>query len=127
MAQTLTELREEVATALTDVEIPATSFIPEQIYPPLAVVGPGTPYLQPKDFKTYDLNQLTVRIEVTLIVALVANDQTTKELDELVVTALKALCKTHDWNLENVGEPGFIQGTNFFGVNITITNRLEVN
>jgi hypothetical protein len=125
---TLTEMRDEVAEALTDAGFTAAAFIPEQINTfPMALVGPGTPYIQPRDFKTFDGKNYTVRLEVTLIVALVVNDETTKQLDGLVVDALKATCLTHDWNLEQVGEPGVIQGTNLFGVNMTITNRLEVN
>lgn len=123
----MTELRGEVATALTDVGITASAFIPEQLYPPIAVVGPGTPYIQPMDFQTFSLSRLKVRMELTLIVSNVINEQTTTELDALITTAVKALCKTHDWALESVGEPGTIAGTSWLGVNITITNRLEVN
>jgi hypothetical protein len=124
---TLTAMRDEVTTALTEAGIKAAAFIPAQINEfPMALVGPGSPYIEPPDFKTFDGKNYKARLEVTLIVSQVVNDVTTKQLDELVLNALIAVCYEHDWTLENVGEPGVIQGANLFGCNITITNRLEV-
>lgn len=125
---TLAESKADVVEALEAQGIPSSPFMPENIYPPIALMGAGSPYIEPESFEKFKPGKYTVRLEITLVTALTVNEQTVSDCDDLIEKALSALNVLKDWNIESVSEPGILANTSsMLAVNIIITNRLEVN
>lgn len=123
----LATMRQEIADALNGAGIQARPFLGEVIDPPIALVGPGSPYVEDPDKKTFKVGTFKVRLEITLVAATAVNEETTAQLDSLIEDVLRVCCVEQDWNLEGIQEPGTLPGSGWLATNITITNKLEVN
>lgn len=98
MTSWLTRERQWVADVLTDAGIPATPHVPARPNPPVAMVLPGNPYIEPGD--TFDTRRL--HLVVQIVVGSADNAAVTVALDGYVATALDAL----DAALVNVEQVG---------------------
>lgn len=87
----LSQLRADVAEALTAAGLPARTAMPERPAPPLAVVLPGSQYLaQPDEANTF-CTSFTVTLDVLLVMAKGSNQAALEALDAAIVTTVIAL------------------------------------
>ena len=121
----LTQLRTEVAAALTGAGIRAVEYVGETITPPCAVVVPGQPYLVwPTRTNGIPFGHVQVNVDVLLLVAPEAAKSAASRIDQLVEDALGALDE-HD--VVSASRPGEVtlRGTKLVGAALTIQQITE--
>lgn len=118
----LTQTRMDVADTLTAAGLNAVDTIPERITPPVAVIMPGSPYVEDGTTFTNTLIRLVVRV----ITANATNETMANQLDDAIADTLIAL-KADQWNV-SVDEPFVlaVQNAEFPAADITITNWIEI-
>ena len=102
----LRDMRDTIAAALDAVLAPlgarAYPYLPNRLNPPLALVQPGDPYLEPNATAGFAVGSWTIRHEVILLVAPGDNDKQADSLDALLEAALVPLV---DHGITSVGQP----------------------
>lgn len=118
----LSTTRADVATVLTAAGLNAVYSIPDRITPPVAVIMPGSPYVE--DGTTYTNN--LIRLVVRVITNAASNEVMADDLDAAISSALIAL-SPDQWNV-SVSEPfALVVGTaEFPAADITITNWITL-
>lgn len=117
----LSETRQDVAGVLTDAGLNAVYTTPDRVTPPVAVVRPGSPYVEEGDtFKDW-----LVRLTITVITASATNETAMNSLDDSICEAIEAV-RADQWSC-TVGEPyALLIGTaEYPACDITITNWIE--
>ncbi|SNS41584.1 hypothetical protein SAMN06309944_0164 [Micrococcales bacterium KH10] len=118
----LNDIRTGIVQALEAAGIQAFDHLPERLNPPVAVLVPGSPYLEAGDvFGTHK-----VRYTVALVAGNATNDMATKALDELIETAVTALWDTAD--LERAGDVYTYQANNgqYLAVDLEISDVIRI-
>lgn len=120
---TLTALRQEAADALTAVGITASAYIPGRFVPPIAVVAPGSPYIETGG--TYC--QHTVNLSILLVSQTATNETSSEALDEQIAQALVAL-EDAGFDLTEVSQPGAFNANNadYLSAFLNITKNIEI-
>jgi hypothetical protein len=100
---TLTELREELASVISDATgIQAVANLPERPVPPIALVSGASPYI------TYDQSatwgELVVQLRVDLVMSVGANSVEADRLDEVIEDALVGAIAA-GWLVNEVSAP----------------------
>jgi hypothetical protein len=95
----LKEAKEALATVL-NAAVTTVDHIPARIVPPVAIISPGSPYLE--DGNTF--GKLSVRLEVSIVAPTKANDTSTDQLDSLIEDVLVALYN-NKYGVESVSQP----------------------
>lgn len=118
----ITASRAEYALALTALGLKVSSFIPERIVPPMVVLSPGSPYLEPV---TID-GEFTMRLEVMVIAAHAVNAKATELLDKALETLLNG--NPAYARVGNVSQPYALQTNNaeFLASNVTVDLRITL-
>lgn len=118
----ITASRAEYALALTALGLKVSSFIPERIVPPMVVLSPGSPYLEPV---TVD-GEFTMRLEVMVIAAHAVNAKATELLDKALETLLNG--NPAYARVGNVSQPYALQTNNaeFLASNVTVDLRITL-
>lgn len=114
----LTTWRAEVTAQLTAAGIRTTSFLPEVIRGPGAVLLHGDPYIEPGDtFGEIKANLLVV----VFADAVGSNETSTETLDGLLIAAVQALHA--DYGRLTVAEPAILQNQqqNFLSARLTVS------
>ena len=118
----ITASRAEYALALHALGLKVSSFIPERIVPPMVILSPGSPYLEPV---TVD-GSWTMRLEVMVIAAPAVNAKATELLDK----ALQTILNGHPSyaRISNVGQPYALQTNNaeFLAANLSVDLRITL-
>lgn len=100
----ITEIRTGIADALKAGGVPAKTYVPANLFYPLALVGSGSPYVT----QPVDENPFRKRHSVTITVLLIASDSKNESamdrMDGLIVDAIDAL-ETADWDVTEVDTP----------------------
>ncbi|MFD1505262.1 hypothetical protein FE374_09365 [Georgenia yuyongxinii] len=104
----LTDHRTTLAAALSGAGLQVEAHLPERINPPVAILTPGTPYLEGGD--TY--GSYTLRFTVLLVTPTAANATATTVLDELIVKAVAGVEGADGFGLERVDQPAMLQANN---------------
>lgn len=121
---TLTAARQRLSAALAAAGLPAADHLPERPTPPIALVVPGTPYLEAGNaYGTYQ-----VRLTVLLMAATATNEVATRRLDAMAAAVVVALAGT-EFGVERVDQPNQIQVNNatYLGLtlDVTLTTHIE--
>lgn len=123
---TLTQVRDELATLLTKQGLSAKSYLPERPDPPVAVVSPGSPYLESGG----SFGSFTAKFTVLLLVRTGTNEKSTEALDAMLARAVIAVSGS-ELKLAAVDQPALIKVNNadYLGVtmDVTWTGYLEVD
>lgn len=98
---TLSELRTALAACMSDAGLPVSETLPGRFTPPIAVLVPGSPYIDEAD--TY--GAFTVRHDVVVISGIGDNESVTKRLDELIANTVGAVTDSHEFYLESAAQP----------------------
>jgi len=118
----LTKLRDEITAAVAAAGIRSIAFLPDRLDPPLALVQPGSPYIEPSTTSRPGAQRWKVNHEVVLLVAPGDKRPQTVSLDSLIEDALGALVP---FGVVQVGQPYSLQiGTNgpsYFAARIQLT------
>lgn len=118
----LTALRDAITAAITAAGIPAVAYLPDRLNPPLALVQPGSPYIEPSTTSRPGAQRWKVHHEVVLLVAPGDKRHQTVSLDSLIEDSLVALVP---FGIDQVAQPYSLQlGTNgpsYFAARITLT------
>lgn len=101
---TLQRLRGDLRDLFTEAGFTITTHLPERIVPPLAIVAPGSPYLEDGE----SFGKYRARFTVFLVCATGTNDTVTDQLDELVASAVVALDDS-PWLTERVDQPSMLE------------------
>ena len=118
----LSELRQEVATALEGAGLKTVSYIPERISPPIVLISAGSPYVEEQNTQ---FNTFLVRLELTIVAGTATNAVATDNLDGLIEQAIVCL---GGWTVE-VSQPFMLSANNanYLAARITITNTTEIS
>lgn len=118
----LSTLRTEVSDALTGAGFKTTTFIPERVTPPVAIISAADPYVV-ETGTTF--NSFLVRLEVTLVAGTATNAVATENLDGLIEEAIICL---GGWTVE-VSQPFMLSANNanYLSARLTITNTTEIS
>lgn len=117
----LASSRALLAQQLVSAGVTVSDHVPERINPPLAVIEPGTPYVQAGQTFT----EFEVRYQVILLAATAANQVASSELDRLIVAVLDAV---DTFDLDQVDQPSqFDTGSaQFLGTRLTFSTHSEL-
>jgi hypothetical protein len=120
MANTLKQARQELKVLLASCGATVYEYVPARIAPPVAIIEPGSPYLQNGDVFT----RLETRFN---IVALVygENDTATDDLDQLVMNIVDAV---DPWDLHDVEQPAKYEynGASYLGARISLSAEKDL-
>ncbi len=100
MANMLSTARAELATQIRAGGVSVFDHIPERVVPPVAIIEPGSPYIEvPGDV----FCDMAVRFTVTLFASSAANEVATQALDQLICDVLAAV---DTFDMDGVDTPG---------------------
>jgi hypothetical protein len=118
----ITASRAEYALALQALGLRVSSFIPERIVPPVVVLSPGSPYLEPV---TVD-GSWTMRLDVMVIAATAVNAKASELLDKAVETILNG--HPAYARISSVGQPYALQTNNaeYLATNLAVDLRITL-
>lgn len=118
----ITASRQEYALALTSAGIKVSAVIPERIIPPVVVIAPGSPYLEP----TTVADGWIMRLELMVIAMTAVNVKATESLE----SALEALILANpDYaRIQSIGQPYALQtnNTEFLAANVSVDIRITI-
>jgi hypothetical protein len=119
----ITASRAEYALALTALGLKVSSFIPERVVPPIVILSPGSPYLEPV---LLDRKEFTMRLDVMVIAAHAVNVKATELLDKAIETIL--LGNPAYAIISNVGQPYALQTNNaeYLAANLSVNLRITL-
>ena len=99
MANTLKATRDELALQLTSAGVTVVPFIPERIVPPVALIEPGSPYIE--NGETFC--EFRVALSVVVLAASATNDEATSHLDQVICDVID---QVDTFLLDSVDQPG---------------------
>lgn len=118
----ITASRLEYALALTTAGIKVSAYIPERVVPPVVIMSPGSPYLEPVTVG----DGWTMRFDLMVVVATAVNVKATEMLEK----ALEALILANpDYAIiTSIGQPYALQTNNaeFLAANVAVTLRINI-
>lgn len=116
----LTEMRTQVVTDLETAGINAIEYVKETILPPVAVVVPADPYIEPGDV----FGMHVVFLHVLLIGGKGTSNTAAKNIDSMIEDVISAL---DDWDLTEVTQPGEVtlKGNQYLGAVINIQQDIK--
>lgn len=118
----LTKLRDEITAAITAAGITAVAYLPDRLNPPLALVQPGSPYIEPSKTSRPGAVRWAIHHEVILLVAPGDKRHQTVSLDALIEDSLGALVP---FGIDQVAQPYSLQigqnGPSYFAARIQLT------
>lgn len=118
----LTKLRDEITAALAWAGIKSIPFLPDRLDPPLALVQPGSPYIEPSMTSRPGALAWKLHHEVVLLVSPGDKRSQTVSLDALIEDALVAIAH---FGVDQVGQPYVLQagtdGPMYFAARIQLT------
>lgn len=119
----LSQTRQDVADTLKAQGLPAYSYLPERVSPPLVGVMAGTPFVEDGNTFTNNLIRLIVRVIVPPSDVTKADE----DLEDAIAKVIIAL-RPDQWSI-SVGEFGTLTvgNANYPACDITITNLIEIN
>lgn len=125
MVNPLTDLRTEIADALTAAGIKAVEYVQENIVPPVAVVVPATPYITTPEGRN-PFGEYNVNIHVLVIGGKGTNRTSATKIDSMIVDVLDAL---DDWEITEVTAPQemSLKGTPFMGAVVTLEQNTKLD
>ena len=121
MANTLKAARDELALLLTSAGVSVHSYIPERITPPVAVIEPGSPYME----EGTTFCEFQVRFNVVLLAAHATNENATNHLDQAICDIID---KVDTFDLEGVEQPlAFEAGTaSYLGTRLSFVTEKDL-
>lgn len=127
MTNALTEVREKLATVLTDVGLHAFKTVPDRAVPPMVYVAPGSPYVS---YEGAAFRGEIVRCNVIPVASRGTNDGAAEELDDLVLKVLDALRQREgldEFLVNDVGLPGQVtlNGQQHLAVAIEVQTEIQ--
>lgn len=119
----ITASRAEYALALTALGLKVSSFIPERIVPPVVVLSPGSPYLEPV---LLDRKEYMMRIDLMVIATHAVNVKASEQLDKALETILNG--NPAYSIISSVGQPYALQTNNaeYLAANVSVNLRITL-
>ena len=119
----ITASRAEYALALTALGLKVSSFIPERVVPPIVILSPGSPYLEPV---LLDKDEYLMRIELMVVAATAVNVKASELLDKAIETILNG--NPGYARITSVSQPYALQTNNaeFLASNIAVDLRITL-
>lgn len=118
----ITASRLEYALALTDAGIKVSSYIPERVVPPVVIMSPGSPYLEPVTVG----KGWTMRFDLMVVAAVAVNIKATEMLEKAIEALISA---NPDYaQISSIGQPYALQTNNaeFLAANVAVSMRIEI-
>lgn len=121
---TLREIREALTSVLQDVSAPVVRVLPARFTPPIAVLVPGSPYVESGD--TFASSR--VRHTVVLIVGSSNSSTASDRLDELIGQTLEAVVASPGFCLDSIDQPALYthSGNEFLSCAVNIMVHEQV-
>jgi hypothetical protein len=118
----ITASRAEYALALTALGLKVSSYIPERIVPPVVIISPGSPYLEPDNVD----GGYTMRLELVVVASVAVNLKSSEMLDKALETLLNG--NPAYSRIINVGQPYALQTNNaeFLASNVAVDLRITL-
>ncbi|WP_148222535.1 hypothetical protein [Rhodococcus opacus] len=123
----LSELRQDIATALSEAGIRTVDYAETKLSPPLAVVVPDDNYIVLQTGNNFKFGEYNVAVQVMLLGPPKSSNRVAADsMDELILTAIRAL--DEDFDIVNVSAPGeaAFSGNTYFGAIIQIEAQLKL-
>lgn len=118
----ITASRSEYALALTEAGIKVSAIIPERVVPPIVIISPGSPYLEPTTVNTGWI----MRLELMVVAMTATNVKATESLEK----ALEALILANPEyaRIQSIGQPYALQtnNTEFLAANVAVDIRITI-
>ena len=118
----ITASRAEYALALSALGLKVSSFIPDRIVPPVVVLTPGSPYLEPATLADTWL----MRFDVMVIASVATNVKATEQLEKALATIMAG--NPAYARINTVGQPYALQTNNaeFLVANIAVDIHITI-
>lgn len=122
----LTDVRTAIVAVLTSAGFKSVEYVGETIVPPVAVVVPGNPYIDP-EAENVEFGHVAVNTNVLIIGSRGTNKTQASEIDGLVWDAYIALADA-GYDLGEVASPGQVQlnGSVFIGAVISVQHTIKL-
>lgn len=122
---TLREIREALTSVLEPVSAPVVGAMPDRFTPPIAILVPGSPYVESgSEFGSY-----LVRHRVVVIAGIGEAAPTAQRLDALIEQTAAEIFDASGFYLESIDQPTlYVHGQSTYlscVVNVSATERLE--
>lgn len=122
LTATRTQLRDELAGVLTDIEVHVT--VPDHASAPMVFVSPGSPYTT---VEGANFGGRIVHMNVIPVASPGTNDQAAEDLDDLILQVLDALEPSEVFVAGDVDLPGqvSINGQSHLACSIEVTTEIR--
>lgn len=102
MVNVLTSIRQDIAQALVTGGVPAKTWVPANLFYPLALVSPAADYVSTPIGDNPFSKRHSVSVQVLLLAGTGMDEQSVEKADDLIVNAVDAL---DDWDVTDVSAP----------------------
>lgn len=126
MVNVLTQLRTDVADALETGGITAKTYVPSNLYPPMALVSADATYVSTPIGDNPFRDRHSVGLQVLLLGGNAMNESALEAVDELIVDAIDALS---NWDVTEVTAPfefSTTEGYTFTAAMLTIQTNTSI-
>jgi len=115
-------VKAELALTLQEAGLDVYDYVPERVTPPVVVIRPGSPYIEPSSVGScYETN-----LELVVVAGFATNETTTDELDDLIEQTLVAL--PADAGVGTVATPYLLSlnGNDYLATTITVNLQISI-
>lgn len=128
MASPLSIARTDLTTRLSGFSIDVLDAVPEKIVPPIAFVGPGSPYVE-GNFQGMMFGESKVNLTLTLVVAADGNAERATALDDLIVEAVDFINSQNDLFIDDVDRPAAVtlNGQRYLGCLVNLSRIVRLS
>lgn len=108
-------------------KVPVSDFVPEVILPPVAFVGPGSPYIE-GNFEGMNFGESKVNLTITLVVEPGTNSPQANALDDLIVKTVGFIESQPDLYIDEVDRPAAVQlnGQRYLGCLVNLSRIVRL-
>lgn len=118
----ITASKAEYALALTELGLKVSSFIPERFVPPVVILSPGSPYLEPANLAETWL----MRLELMVVASVATNTKATEQLEKALAIVMAG--NPEYARITSVGQPYALQTNNaeYLAANIAVDLHITI-
>lgn len=120
----ITEARQALTDLISEAGVTCSSFVPERVTPPLAIVSPSANWIESGE----SFGEFRVSFDTTLVAQMGSNAKVTEAVDELLETVLTAVQAASGFYAPSVGAPQVLAVNNaeYLSVQMTIVQIVRL-
>lgn len=120
----ISEARQTLTDLITEAGVACSSFVPERVTPPLAIVSPSSTWVESGE----SFGEFRVSFDTTLVAQMGSNAKVTESIDALLETVLVAVQAAPGFYSPSISSPQVLAVNNaeFLSVQMTIVQIVRL-